>query len=97
MAGSRSRRSSPGVWNACNALAKTALECSADVCLFAGDDMDPDPTYTRFFTPMRGALPPDLDEIGRRYIGALADAIAKWLRGIDQFDAAFFRIAPRSI
>src|SRR5437867_557419 len=43
---------------------------------------DPDPTYTRFFTPRRGALPSDLDEIGRCYIGALADEIAKWLRGI---------------
>jgi len=43
---------------------------------------DPDPTYTRFFTPQRNALPTDLDEIGRRYIGALADEIAKWLRGI---------------
>ena len=31
---------------------------------------DPDPTYTRFFTPARDALPADLDEIGRRYIGA---------------------------
>src|SRR5690349_353126 len=41
---------------------------------------DPDPTYTRFFTPQRNALPADLDEIGRRYIGALAEAIAKWLR-----------------
>ena len=40
---------------------------------------DPDPTYTRFFTPPRGTLPPDLDEIGRRYIGALAEEIAKWL------------------
>src|SRR5262245_32245139 len=29
---------------------------------------DPDPTYTRFFAPERGALPPDLDVIGRRYI-----------------------------
>ena len=29
--------------------------------------------------PARGTLPPDLDEIGRRYIGALADEIAKWL------------------
>ncbi len=47
---------------------------------------DPDPTYTRFFTPGRGTLPPDLDEIGRRYIGALADEIAKWLRGIDRRD-----------
>jgi asparagine synthase (glutamine-hydrolysing) len=44
---------------------------------------DPDPTYTRFFTPQRGTLPADLDSIGRRYIGALADEIAKWLRAID--------------
>src|SRR6266542_1042120 len=41
---------------------------------------DPDPTYTRFFTPQRNALPTDLDEIGRRYIGALAEEIAKWLK-----------------
>ncbi len=33
---------------------------------------DPDPTYTRFFTPSRGVLPPDLDVIGAQYIGALA-------------------------
>src|SRR5436309_3958203 len=44
---------------------------------------DPDPTYTRYFTPQRNALPADLDEIGRRYIGALADEIAKWLRALD--------------
>jgi asparagine synthase (glutamine-hydrolysing) len=44
---------------------------------------DPDPVYTRFFTPARGTLPPDLDEIGARYIGALADEAAKWLRDID--------------
>src|SRR5262249_33843030 len=44
---------------------------------------DPSPTYTRFFTPQRAALPADLDEIGRRYIGALADEIAKWLSRID--------------
>jgi asparagine synthase (glutamine-hydrolysing) len=47
---------------------------------------DPSPTYTRFFTPERGALPPDLDEIGRRYIGAVADEIAKWLTAIDARD-----------
>src|SRR5215831_8279893 len=41
---------------------------------------DPDPTYTRFFTPLRNALPTDLDEIGRRYIGTLAEEIAKWLK-----------------
>ncbi len=48
---------------------------------------DPDPTYTRFFTPERDALPEDLDEIGRRYIGALADEIAKHLRHIDRASA----------
>jgi asparagine synthase (glutamine-hydrolysing) len=47
---------------------------------------DPDPTYTRFFTPARGTLPADLDEIGRRYIGALADECAKWLRSLDERD-----------
>src|SRR6185369_12017078 len=45
---------------------------------------DPDPTYTRFFDPQRNTLPADLDEIGRRYIGALADEIAKWLRQIPE-------------
>src|SRR5258708_3448508 len=43
---------------------------------------DPDPTYTRYFTPQRNCLSTDLDEIGRRYIGALADEIAKWLKQI---------------
>lgn len=51
---------------------------------------DPDPTYTRFFTPGRGTLPPDLDQIGHRYIGALSDEIAKWLQAIDRED----RTAP---
>ncbi|HEY6553062.1 MAG TPA: asparagine synthase-related protein [Vicinamibacteria bacterium] len=44
---------------------------------------DPDPTYTRFFAPARGALRNDLDEIGRLYIGALGDEITKWLGGIE--------------
>lgn len=43
---------------------------------------DPDPVYTRFFNPQRNRLPTDLDEIGRAYIGALADEIAKWLRSL---------------
>src|SRR5882672_12516007 len=43
---------------------------------------DPDPTYTRYFTPQRNSLSTDLDEIGRRYIGALADEIAKWLKRV---------------
>jgi asparagine synthase (glutamine-hydrolysing) len=43
---------------------------------------DPDPVYTRFFSPRCGTLPADLDEIGRRYISALADEIAQWLEAI---------------
>jgi asparagine synthase (glutamine-hydrolysing) len=41
---------------------------------------DPDPIYTRYFDPQRNKLSTDLDEIGRAYIGALADEIAKWLQ-----------------
>ena len=40
---------------------------------------DPDPIYTRFFTPEMATMAPDLDRIGERYIGALADEIAIWL------------------
>lgn len=43
---------------------------------------DPDPVYTRFFTPSRAVLPADVEEIGRRYVGALAEEIAKWLRQV---------------
>lgn len=45
---------------------------------------DPDPVYTRFFTPKRNALPTDLDEIGRRYIGALAEEIRRWLKTVPE-------------
>jgi asparagine synthase (glutamine-hydrolysing) len=45
---------------------------------------DPDPTYTRFFDPQRNRLSTDLNEIGRAYIGALADEIAKWLRQVPE-------------
>ncbi|MGI8671935.1 MAG: asparagine synthase-related protein [Luteitalea sp.] len=44
---------------------------------------DPDPTYTRFFTPARAVLPPDLDVIGRQYIGALAREVEKWLSHLE--------------
>ena len=47
---------------------------------------DPDPTYTRFFTPPRNALPADLDVIGRSYIGALAEETAKWLRSLPEHE-----------
>ncbi len=40
---------------------------------------DPDPVYTRFFTPSQGALTTDLDQIGAAYMGALADELAQWL------------------
>ena len=43
---------------------------------------DPDPVYTRFFTPEMGTLPADLDVIGRQYIGALADEIGQWLDAV---------------
>jgi len=46
---------------------------------------DPDPVYTRFFTPRSpldpsAALPPDTAAIGRAYIAALADEVAAWLQ-----------------
>jgi asparagine synthase (glutamine-hydrolysing) len=45
---------------------------------------DPDPVYTRFFTPVMGSLSADLDVIGRTYISALAEEIAQWLRTIPE-------------
>jgi len=48
---------------------------------------DPDPVYTRFFAPARESLPGDLDEIGRRYVGALAGEVTKWLTRIDEKDS----------
>ena len=43
---------------------------------------DPDPVYTRFFTPELVTLPPDLDVIGHAYISALAEEISQWLQAI---------------
>jgi asparagine synthase (glutamine-hydrolysing) len=45
---------------------------------------DPDPVYTRFFTPHAGTLPPDLDVIGKTYIAALAEEVSKWLQSIPE-------------
>jgi asparagine synthase (glutamine-hydrolysing) len=45
---------------------------------------DPDPVYTRFFTPPMGTLAADLDTIGRTYISALAEEIFRWLRTIPE-------------
>ncbi len=40
---------------------------------------DPNPLYRRFFSPQREQWKADLDEIGARYIGALAKACDQWL------------------
>ncbi len=41
---------------------------------------DPSPSYRRFIVPRPGLLPPDVDTIGRAYIGALANEVGTWLR-----------------
>src|SRR6202047_2261270 len=43
---------------------------------------DPDPVYTRFFTPRRNSLPSNVDEIGKAYISALAEEVSLWLRHV---------------
>jgi asparagine synthase (glutamine-hydrolysing) len=45
---------------------------------------DPDPAYTRFFSPERNALSADLDQIGAAYIAALTGEIVKWLRSLPE-------------
>jgi asparagine synthase (glutamine-hydrolysing) len=45
---------------------------------------DPDPIYTRFFTPEMATGESDLQRIGERYIGALADEIAAWLERLPE-------------
>lgn len=47
---------------------------------------DPNPTYERFFSPRREWLDPDVDDIGRRYIGALRHAIGQWLDQVPEQD-----------
>lgn len=44
---------------------------------------DPKPSYTRYFDPSQGTLPPDLDAIGEAYIGSLTDECQKWLDQVD--------------
>jgi len=43
---------------------------------------DPDPVYTRFFTPSQGGLTTDLNQIGAAYISALAEEITQWLTAV---------------
>ena len=44
---------------------------------------DPSPKLTRYFTPERGTGPADIDTLGRRYVGAVADVLAAWLDRVD--------------
>ncbi len=43
---------------------------------------DPDPVYTRFFTPERNRWSTDLDAIGATYVGALALEIERWIQRV---------------
>jgi asparagine synthase (glutamine-hydrolysing) len=45
---------------------------------------DPEPIYERFFEPARNAFSTDLQELGRNYIGALAQEIQRWLASIPE-------------
>ncbi len=45
---------------------------------------DPNPVYTRYFAPQRNRLTTDLDEIGKAYIGTLANECQKWLKTIPE-------------
>lgn len=44
---------------------------------------DPKPDYIRYFDPDGGELEPDLDAIGKAYVGALATECRRWLDRID--------------
>ena len=44
---------------------------------------DPNPVCRRFFSPERNRWGSDLDQIGKRYIGALQEALAAWLDRVD--------------
>lgn len=45
---------------------------------------DPNPVHRRFFDPPRQTLPPDLDEIGERYVSALYHEVREWLRTLPE-------------
>lgn len=47
---------------------------------------DPNPKLTRYFDPARNRWSTDINDIGQRYIGALADECQKWLDTIDRVD-----------
>lgn len=40
---------------------------------------DPNPMHERFFSPVRGELPKDLNVIGKRYVEAINEELSRWL------------------
>jgi asparagine synthase (glutamine-hydrolysing) len=44
---------------------------------------DPNPLCTRFFTPQRNRWSTDLDDIGRRYVSAIARELEAWLNRLE--------------
>lgn len=44
---------------------------------------DPNPALTRFFAPQRNRLPADVEQIGERYIGCIADVCRRWLDRVE--------------
>jgi len=44
---------------------------------------DPNPQYRRYLAPERNTLPANVDEIGRAYIGVLAEQCERWLDSIE--------------
>jgi asparagine synthase (glutamine-hydrolysing) len=47
---------------------------------------DPSPKNVRYFTPQRNRLGTNLDDIGRAYIGALANELSRWLDTVPQHE-----------
>ena len=45
---------------------------------------DPSPVHVRFFDPERNGPVTDTAEIGRRYVGALVEEVAAWLRSLPE-------------
>ncbi len=43
---------------------------------------DPQPEHAPFFAPPMAALPPDLDVLGERYVGALLGEVRQWLAAL---------------
>lgn len=45
---------------------------------------DPNPIYTRYLSSKRDVLPTNLDEIGKAYIGSLANEIEAWIDSLNE-------------